>query len=323
MIPARGGHSAAVEFPSLRDRLLEQRRRGRTWQEIGRDTGTPPGLAYLIVTGRPADGSDALGPEVLAERGELLMHGSQALSNPPTQVPTEDETVDEWLKARADADGPMQEAARSRTAEPPPIHDDSESDDVVDVLGHQHNQVKFLMEQLEAIPGVRVGGSEEDQQRRVSVLDMMRVRLSQHESMEEAYFWPAVRQHLEDGERLAAGAEEQEQHGKDLLQELDGMAGDEDRFDELVEELVLALRTHVAYEDTVFLQVNEQMPEDVRAEVGSTIRKKVGRAPTRPHPHAATGTKTAAKVAAAGAAPLDKTRDAVGKRPAKRKGKEE
>lgn len=305
---------------TLRDRLLEQARRGRTWQEIGRDHGIPAGQAYLIVTGRPADGSDALGPEFLDARGDLLMHGSQALSNPPTEVPTRRDDVDAWLVARATADAAMQEAARRRTAEPPPIQDDSDSDDVVDVLGHQHNQVKFLMEQLEAIPGVRVGGSAEDQQRRVSVLDMMRVRLSQHESMEEGYFWPAVREHLQDGEQLAATAEEQEQHGKDLLQALDGMAGDEDEFDELVEQLVLALRTHVNYEDTVFLKVKEQMPEDVRADVGSTIKKKIARAPTRPHPHAPTGSKASARIAAAGAAPLDKARDAVGKRPAQRKG---
>ncbi|WP_310961723.1 hemerythrin domain-containing protein [Nocardioides terrisoli] len=308
---------------ALRDRLLALHRQGRSWEEIGDEAQIPAGQAYLIVTGRPADGSDAVGPEFLSERGDLLMHGSQALSNPPTEVPTEHEVVDRWLKARAAADGPMQDAARRRTAEPPPIDDDSDSDDVVDVLGHQHGQVKFLMEQLEAIPGVRVGGSEEDQQRRVSIVDMMRVRLSQHESMEEAHFWPAVREHLEQGEDLAAGAEEQEQRGKDLLQELDGKPGGDDEFDELVEQLVLALRTHVAYEDTVFLKVKEQMPDDVRAKVGSTIKKKIAKAPTRPHPHAPAGTGMAAKVAAAGAAPLDKARDAMGERPAKRKGKEE
>lgn len=79
----------------LRDRLLALHRQGRTWREIGRDAGIPPGQGYLIDTGRPADGSDAIGPEFLADRGDLLMHGSQALANPSTELPKKCDDVDE------------------------------------------------------------------------------------------------------------------------------------------------------------------------------------------------------------------------------------
>jgi hypothetical protein len=134
---------------------------------------------------------------------------------------------------------------------------------------------------------------------------MIRVRLSQHETAEEEYFWPAVRTSLPDGHRLADQALEQEQEGKDLLQELQGLAGDDDRFDELVEQLVAALRKHVAFEDTVLLEVTEMMPPEVRSEIGDRFRSAKEHAPTRPHPHAPN--RAGPLRAAAGLKPANKT----------------
>jgi hypothetical protein len=301
-----------------RDQLISALRSGDSYEQAARHFGIAPGLAYMIVTGLPADGSDVLGPEFLAEREEFLLEGgSQHLANPPTEVPTEDEGVLAWIKQRASADAAMQQAEANRTAEPPRVQDAGETDDVVDLLGRDHNQVKYLQEQLDTIPGVTDGGSEKHQQQRVSILDMMRVRLSEHETVEEEYFWPAVRDVLPDGDELADKAQEQEQHGKDLLQALDGMDGGDERFDNLVEELSGALRRHVAFEDLVFLKVREGMPEKKRVELRKRMEKAEKAAPTRPHRHAPAGSKAAA------AAPLGKAHDAAGSRPAKRRGRAE
>jgi hypothetical protein len=208
-----------------------------------------------------------------------------------------------------------------RTAEPPPIekHDNEPEVDVIDRLGRDHNQVKYLLEQLQAIPAAKNGGDDQHQQRRVSIVDMIRVRLSQHETAEEEYFWPAVRSDVPGGDELADQALEQEQHGKDLLQALDGLDGGDEQFDELVEELISALGQHVAFEDLVFLKTRGAIAPEKLVELGQKYVKAKEAAPTRPHPHAPAGSK----LAAAAAAPLDQARDALGDRPAKRKGQAE
>lgn len=303
-----------------REQLISVLQTGDTYEEAAKHFGIPPGQAYLIATGLPADGSDVLPPEELEQRKGLLLDGSsQHLANPPTEVVTEDESVQEWTRARAADDSAMQEAAAKRTAEPPPIDNPDQTSDVVDLLGRDHNQVKYLQEQLEAIPK----DTERHLQQCVSIIDMMRIRLSQHEAAEEQYLWPAVRKHLPDGDELADQALEQEQHGKDLLQELDGMPGDDPRFEDLVTELSSALRKHVAFEDRVFLKVKESVPDKTRDQLGRKVEKAKANAPTRPHPHAPTGNKPAATVAAAAAAPLDYARDMLGDRPANRDGKAE
>jgi hemerythrin-like domain-containing protein len=304
-----------------REQVTAVLRSGASYEEAADRLGIPAGQAYLIATGLPADGSDVLGPEYLRRREEFLLEGgSQHLVNPPTEVPTEDEGVRKWIRTRVGADEPLRQAALARTAEPPPIqHRADKDDDVITLLGRDHNQVKYLQEQLEAIPGVTKGGTAQHQQRRVSIVDMIRLRLSQHETAEEEYFWPAVRDGLPDGNELADQALEQEQHGKDLLQALDGMPGGDEKFEELVEELISSLGRHVAFEDLVFLKVRQALPQEQLDDLGRKYAAAKENAPTRPHPHAPAGSK----LAAAAAAPLDALRDAAEERPADRKGKAE
>jgi uncharacterized protein YejL (UPF0352 family) len=294
-----------------REQVVAALRSGASYEQAAKRLGIPPGQAYMIATGLPADGSDVLGPERLERKQEFLLDGgSQHLANPPTEVPTEDKGVRAWIKQRVAADEPLRQAALARTAEPPSIEHRDEGDDTEDVLtvlGRDHNQVKYLVEQLEAIPGVTKGGSEQHQQRRVSIVDMIRIRLARHETAEEEYFWPTVREAVP------------EEHGKDLLQELDGLRGDDEHFDELVEELISVLGKHVAFEDYVFLKVRDAIAEDRLAELGRQVMAAERSAPTRPHPNAPAGSR----IAAATAAPLDKARDALGDRPAERKGKAE
>lgn len=306
----------------LRQRILTELENGSSYEVIGQRLGIPAGQAYMIATGLPADGSDVLDAAALEQRPGLMQGASQKLVNPPADIPTRQPEVEAWLRERALADAQMQAAAAARTAEPPPVAGEGDSEDVIDILGWDHNQVKYILEQLQAVPGKRQGGTPVHMQERVSLVDMIRLRLSEHELAEEEYFWPAVRSHLEDGDALADQALGQEQEGKDLLQALDGLPGDADEFDELVEKLVLALRTHVAFEDSVFLQAKSQIPDEEREQLGRKIQSAKSTAPTRPHPHAP-NRPPFNKVAGALAAPLDRARDALGDRPAERHGQAE
>lgn len=269
--------------------------------------GVPAGQVYLIATGRPADGSKSRG-------------GAQALANPRYENPTASESVEKWLKARASRDEQMVDAARRRTAEPPPIAEPDAAHDAVTVLGRDHNQVKYLLKQLEALPSHTTGGSADQLDQRKSIVDMITVRLSEHEAVEEEYLWPTVRSQLSDGDRWADGALEQEQQGKDTLTALGKLEPDTDEFDELVSQLVTQLGKHVGYEDHVFLRMRAELSEDTLNDLGEQILAGKQRAPTRPHPHAPKRPAAAVKAAGAAATAMDRARDAAGDRPAERKG---
>lgn len=298
---------------------------GFDYQRIGRQLGIPAGQVYLIATGRPADGGDS--PPAQEIRTGLLQASSQDLVNPPHENPTGGESVREWIRRRANADAQMRAASAARTAEPAEAHPDGASTDVIEVLTRDHNQIRALMEQLEALPSHRTGGSSDDLDSRKSVVDMMTVRLSQHESAEEEIFWPLVRLIFPGGAERPTGdnwadqALAQEQEGKDLLTALGRLDPDTDEFDEHVERLVAALREHVAYEEQVLLALGDALDPAERERLGKRLLSAEKRAPTRPHKHAPKQPGIAVKAAGAGAAMVDKVRDAAGERPADRKGR--
>jgi hemerythrin-like domain-containing protein len=291
------------------------------YETVGRRLGIPAGQVYLIATGVPADGSDTVPDRELAERDDLLP-ASQQLANPPHHNPTSKDSTRKWIKARVAADEQMQAAARQRTAEPPEIRDPDDSHDAITVLGRQHNQVRYLLEQLQALPSHTTGGSPDHLSARKSIVDMITVRLSQHETIEEELFWPAVRSTLPDGDRFADTALEQEQEGKDTLTELGRLDPDTRDFDEHVEQFVSQVRKHVAFEELVFLKMRRAMDAKGLDKLGEELLSAAKRAPTRPHRRSPKRPGTAVK-AAAGAAELDKARDVADVRPAKRKGDSE
>jgi hypothetical protein len=69
--------------------------RDADFARIGHQWGIPPGRAYLIATGRPADASDGVDGR------------AQALVNPREVNPTGRADVHEWMKVRAYSDTSM------------------------------------------------------------------------------------------------------------------------------------------------------------------------------------------------------------------------
>lgn len=256
---------------------------GLDYEAAGRRLGIPPGQAYMIATGVPADGGDTITEEEAARPG--FRPGSQQLANPPHDNPTARDSTRAWMRARVAADEPMRAAMRARTATPPGIESEAEreSHDAVTVLGRQHSQVRYLLKQLQALPSHTTGGSPEQLSARKSIVDMITVRLSEHETIEEEHFWPSVRKALPDGDRYADQALEQEQAGKDTLTELGRLDPDSREFDEHVEQLVAELRRHVAFEEQVFLEVREAIPRDRLDRLGEKLLSAAKTAPTRPH----------------------------------------
>lgn len=252
---------------------------GESYASVARRLGIPPGQAYLVATGLPADGSDSLSPEDRTRPG--IRFGSvQEMVNPRREPDSKPAVAMTWLRGRADSDAVMQEAASKRPVGAPRIPQpdgEDEADDVVEVLGRDHNQVSLLVKELQATPAFSSGGTEEDAARRQSLLGLMTRLLTTHESAEESVFWPAVEEWLGDeGREYARTAREQEERTKDLLAELERMGATEGRFDDLLSQLISLRARHLAHEDTVFLEVREKVPPAERAAVGRKLAASEG-----------------------------------------------
>lgn len=297
-------------------RLLDA---GLDYRQAGHRLGVPAGQAYLVATGVPADGGDV---QTAADRPGALAASTQHLVNPHAENPVHKELVAQWLADRVSADAQMREAAARRDAAPGAVRDPDAVRDVTTVLTRDHNRITALVKQLDALPGRKKGGSPADIARRQSIVDLIAVALAGHEPIEQEYLWPAVRRRLRDGKQLAERALHQEREGTDTIAALLRTDPATEEFDFLVGQLVGRLRRHVAFEDMVFARIREEMGEKTRRKLGKKIRRAQKAAPTRPHPHAPQRPAAAVQAAGAAAAAADRLRDAVGGRPADRRGTE-
>ncbi len=153
--------------------------------------------------------------------------------------------------------------------------------DALTFLRQDHKSVLGMLEVLDDAPSGSGATS--------SGLDTMVTNLviaeSQHEAIEEQFFWPAVREVLEDGDALADAAIAQEQEGKKLLQRLeDGIPGDPD-YQEALKAFVKAGRDHIAYEQEVVWPAFEAaVSREDLVKMGEKLEAAKKIAPTRPHP---------------------------------------
>ena len=83
-----------------RDQLTALLDEGHTYETAARELKIPAGLAFMIATGLPADGSGAPSPEELSAK-RSLPSSSQQLVNPPAFNPTRKQHVIDWVHERA------------------------------------------------------------------------------------------------------------------------------------------------------------------------------------------------------------------------------
>jgi hemerythrin-like domain-containing protein len=185
----------------------------------------------------------------------------------------------------------------------------------MDALTFLREDHKSVLGMLEVLDGAPSGSGAE-----LSGLDTMVTNLviaeSQHEAIEEQFFWPAVRDALDDGDELADEAINQEQEGKKLLQRLeDGNPGDPD-YQQALQEFVKAGREHIMYEqDVVWPRFEAAVSRQEREKLGEKLEAAKKIAPTRPHPDTPADS-TVQKTMGTAAAMVDHMRDVVSGREA-------
>jgi hemerythrin-like domain-containing protein len=185
--------------------------------------------------------------------------------------------------------------------------------DAITFLREDHKSVLGMLEVLDGAPS----GSGADLSGLGTMVTNLVIAESQHEAIEEQFFWPAVREALDDGNQLADEAVAQEQEGKKLLQRLeDGKPGDPD-YQEALQEFVKAGREHIVYEqDVVWPAFEAAVSREDLEQLGEKLEQAKKIAPTRPHPGTPPN-QVVQTTMGMGAAIVDHVRDAVSGRAAK------
>lgn len=183
--------------------------------------------------------------------------------------------------------------------------------DIFDVLAQDHQEVKRMLAELEKGPGKASGASDDELLLRKKMAEELVIEESRHESAEESYFWPTVRQELPDGDRLADEATGQEQDAKEILDKLDKADASDPEFEPLLATFTTAARQHIEFEeDEVWPALRAALTKEMADELGVKVAEAKKAAPTRPHPHVP-ASPIVQKTAGPAAAVADVARDAA------------
>lgn len=179
-------------------------------------------------------------------------------------------------------------------------------------LRQDHKSVLGMLQFLDGAPkgtGATMSGL-------ATMVENLIIAESQHEGIEEQFFWPMVREKLDNGDELADHAVEQEQEGKKLLEILRNNAPGDVEYHEALQSFVKAGREHIRYEqEVVFPLVEARVGLAERHELGTKLETARKMAPTRPHPDTPPNSAVQ-KTMGTAAGVMDHVRDAVSGRSA-------
>jgi hemerythrin superfamily protein len=174
---------------------------------------------------------------------------------------------------------------------------------VIDELTTDHGEVEELFGKIEALPS----GHKD----RKLYADQVTMELVRHSVAEEAYLYPAVRQHVANGDALADQELAEHAQAERLMKDLERCEPDDPEFDRLAAMLMSEIRSHIADEENnLFPRLRQACSPDALNELGDKVRQAKKTAPTRPHP-AAPDKPPMNKIMAPGAGLVDRVRDAL------------
>jgi len=179
--------------------------------------------------------------------------------------------------------------------------------DVVDILTTDHREVLQLVSQ---IPGA-------DPAERRDMADMVIAELMRHAVAEEMYVYPAMRDHLPDGEKEVEHDTEEHQQLVEIMKELEDIDAADARFLQTLGRLETVLRDHVSDEERdQFPQLRAALTREQLVEIGAKVETAKKAAPTRPHP-SAPHSELFHKTVGPGVGLVDRLRDKLTGRPNK------
>jgi hemerythrin superfamily protein/ribosome-associated toxin RatA of RatAB toxin-antitoxin module len=188
-------------------------------------------------------------------------------------------------------------AAKSSSSSSP---ESATGQDVIDILTTDHREVTDLLLQIRT--------ATEPATRR-DLADTMISELVRHAVAEEMYVYPAMKEHLADGEAAVEHDVAEHKELEQTMKELEGVEPSDSRFDSLLTQLETILADHVADEETEqFPKLRASIPHEELVQLGQKVQTAKKLAPTRPHP-AAPNAELFHKVVGPGVGLVDRLRD--------------
>jgi hemerythrin superfamily protein len=114
------------------------------------------------------------------------------------------------------------------------------SEDAIAMLKADHRKVKALFDEFEDT-------SASTKQQQIAAEALMELKI--HATIEEEFFYPAVRQQIEDEDGIMEEADEEHHVAKLLIAELEQMQGDEDHWEAKFKVLAESVRHHIKEEE--------------------------------------------------------------------------
>jgi hemerythrin superfamily protein/ribosome-associated toxin RatA of RatAB toxin-antitoxin module len=186
-------------------------------------------------------------------------------------------------------------AARSSSSSEP-----ATGQDVIDILTTDHREVTDLLLQIRTAT---------DDATRADLRDTMISELVRHAVAEEMYVYPAMKEHLADGEAAVEHDVAEHKELEQTMKELEAVEPSDARFTSLLTQLETILADHVADEETEqFPKLRASIPEAELVALGQKVETAKKLAPTRPHP-AAPNAELFHKVVGPGVGLVDRLRD--------------
>ncbi len=197
------------------------------------------------------------------------------------------------------ADGQREESTMSE-----PIDQSTPIDltdrDVLDLLTEDHREFEGLIAAIRA---------ETSPQGRRDTADTLIAELVRHAVAEEMYVYPAMRDHLPDGEQAVEHDTSEHKELETLMKELESLDGDDPRFDDVLGRIATTLADHVQDEEgEQFPMLRGAIPRKELQELAGKVETAKKLAPTRPHP-AAPNAELFHKAVGPGVGLVDRLRD--------------
>jgi hypothetical protein len=176
-----------------------------------------------------------------------------------------------------------------------------EQTNAVDLLLHQHDEIRTLMDVVSGAETAEVRGE---------AFDELRELIAVHETAEEVIVRPVTRTKVPGGDDIADARMAEENKGKDALASLEKLNPGDAEFAAMFADFRADVEEHAKHEEELeFPALRENLDESALTKMGKGIKLAEAAAPTHAHPSAKT--TTANIVLGPFAAIADRIRDAI------------
>ena len=177
-------------------------------------------------------------------------------------------------------------------------HDDDR--DVIDTLTTDHREVSELFDQIEA---------STDPASRRDLADSLISELVRHSVAEEMHVYPAIRDHVPNGDAVVDEDTSEHKELEALMKRLEVADASEPEFMTTLGDLRRAFEQHITDEERrQFPELRQHIPQDRLVELMGKVQTAKKLAPTRPHP-AAPNAELFHKMVGPGVGLVDRLRD--------------